>query len=170
MKIFLSTVFLVISTLLSAQVNRNKVFNKDLKLLVGNWAGNTVLTDVTKNNAQVNLRTSITVTELRDSVMLSFEFADPEGKTSSEKTSLYIDEAADQLIVDAVAYDIASTARRGSRLTVVAEKNYGADNNRVADLKLTFTFEAAALSIVKEVRYVENQFYFIRSRASYSKK
>ncbi|MBK8495407.1 MAG: hypothetical protein IPL50_10525 [Chitinophagaceae bacterium] len=65
-------------------------------------------------------------------------------------------------------YDIVYTARKGPKLIVVGEKQ-GFDNNRVADLRQTLTFGQANLNILKEVRYMETKFYFIRSRAIFKK-
>ena len=151
------------------QNNRGLVFNKDLKLLPGNWAGTIVYTDVAKNNAQVTLQSGLVIAEQADSLALYYNYAEASGEEINDTNYLRIYDKEDKLSIDGEMYDIVYTARKGPRLIVVGEKQ-GFDNNRVADLRQTLTFGQANLNILKEVRYMENEFYFIRSRAIFKKK
>ena len=152
-----------------AQNNRGLVFNKDLKVLVGSWAGNMVYTDFTKNNTQVTLPTRLQVVDLKDSLAFIFYYTETGGKEIADSSTVCIYEREDKLSIDGELYDIVSTGRRGIRLIIVAEKQ-GFDNNKVADLRQTVTFGPSNLNILKEVRYLENEFYFIRNRSAFIKK
>ena len=155
-------------TAVQAQDNRALVFNKELKLLAGNWAGPMVYTDPAKNNAQATLQSKLEITDLGDSMALKYSYTDTDGKEIIEKSYLRILDKEDKLSIDGELYDIVFTGRKGPRLTVIAEKQ-GFDNKLVADLKQTLVFGPANLSIVKEARYMENEFYFIRRRATFTK-
>lgn len=169
MKIILSVMLFLISTVVIAQNNRGLIFNKELKTLAGNWAGNMIYTDIKKNNTQVTLPTKLEIIDLNDSLELKYFYTDSDGKAVSDTSSLRIYDVEDKLSIDGELYDIVSTGRKGPRLIVVGEKQ-GFDNNLVADLRQTVIFGPANLSIVKEVRYMENEFYFIRNRATFTKK
>jgi hypothetical protein len=168
MKTIYSLMFLFFSVVVSAQNSKALIFNKELKVLVGNWAGTMVYTDPEKNDAQVTLQTKLVIAELNDSLSLQFSYTDAGGKEIVEKTFMRILDKEDQFGLDGELYDIGFTGRKGPRLTIIAEKQ-GMDNNRVADLKQTIIFGPANLSIVKEARYMENEFYFIRRRATFTK-
>ncbi len=169
MKIIVSIFLIIFSTALYAQNNRGLVFNKDLKLLPGNWGGTIVFTDVTKNNAQVTLQPLLVITEQADSLGLYFKYIETAGNEKTDTNYIRIYDKEDKLSIDGEMYDIVFTARKGPRLTVIGEKQ-GFDNNKVADLRQTLIFGQANLNILKEVRYMENEFYFIRSRAIFTKK
>ncbi|MGB5006119.1 MAG: hypothetical protein WBO39_04230 [Ferruginibacter sp.] len=169
MKIFLSILVFVFSTAVFAQNNRGLVFNKDLDVLPGNWGGTIVYTDVTKNNTQVTLQSGLVITGQADSLALYFNYAEASGMEINDTNYIRIYDKEDKLSIDGEMYDIVYTARKGPKLIVVGEKQ-GFDNNRVADLRQTLTFGQANLNILKEVRYMENEFYFIRSRAIFKKK
>jgi hypothetical protein len=170
MKIFFSLLFSFFSVLVVAQQDRKAlILNKELKVLAGNWAGPVVFTDPLKNDAQVSFQAKLLITDLGDSLALEFSYTDADGKETMEKTFLRILDKEDMLRLDGELYDIGFTGRKGPRLTIIAEKQ-GMDNSRVADLKQTIIFGPANLSMVKEVRYMENEFYFIRRRATFTKK
>lgn len=168
MRIILSMLLFFFSGAVIAQESRALVYNKELKVLAGNWAGPMVYTDPAKNNAQVTLQAKLEITDLGDSLALKYSYTDTDGKEFIEKSYLRISDKEDQLSIDGELYDIVYTARKGPRLTVIAEKQ-GFDNKLVADLKQTLVFGPANLSIVKEARYMENEFYFIRRRATFVK-
>lgn len=159
----------VFSTAAFAQNNRGLVFHKDLDVLTGNWGGTIVYTDVTKNNTQVTLQPGLVITGQADSLALYFNYAEASGMEINDTNYIRIYDKEDKLSIDGEMYDIVYTARKGPKLIVVGEKQ-GFDNNRVADLRQTLTFGQANLNILKEVRYMENEFYFIRSRAIFKKK
>lgn len=168
MKTIYSLLLLFFSAAASAQNSKALIFHKELKVLVGNWTGTMVYTDPKKNDAQVTLQTKLLIADLNDSLSLEFSYTDADGKAMVEKTFMRILDKEDQFGMDGELYDIGFTGRKGPRLTIIAEKQ-GMDNNRVADLKQTIIFGPANLSIVKEVRYMENEFYFIRRRATFIK-
>lgn len=177
MKILLGTLLVLCSLSLNAQNNRGLVFNKDLKMLVGNWAGQVVYTDPKKNNAQVNIKASLEVTDLVDSLSLQFIYTDPTGAETRDTCILRIYDKEDKLRIDRALYDIVSTARKGPLVEVVGEREgydnvvkAGFDPSLKADFRQVLTFGATTLKIVKELRYMENEFYFIRSRATFTKK
>lgn len=170
MKLIFSILFVTFCVATYSQFNRNKVFNKDLKHLAGKWAGTMVYTDFNKNNAQVTLRVKLNVADLRDTLLLGFEFTEPDKTKRYDSSSIFIDDVSEILHIGGEAFKIVSTARRGPRLTVVGEQYYGSDNNRVADHRYTIVFGTTSISVKHEVRYVENEYFFIRSRANYSRK
>lgn len=167
--LFSIPLFFFFNTLLAQQSSRALIYNKELKALAGNWTGSMIYTDPAKNNTQVMLVTKLEITDLADSLALQFSYTDAEGKPAAEKTYLCIYDKEDKLSIDGEQYDIVFTGRKGPRLTLIAEKNNVMENNRLADLKQTIIFGPANLSMVKEVRYMENEFYFIRRRAAFTK-
>lgn len=177
MKIIFCTLFIFCYLAINAQNNRGLVFNKELKILVGNWEGRVVYTDPKKNNAQVILQTRLQVTDLTDSLKLNFIYTDPDGKATRDSSILRIYDKEDKLSIDHALYDIVSTARKGPRLEVVGERGgydnileAGFDPRLQADFRQIMTFGATNLNIVKELRYSGNEFYFIRSRSAFTKK
>ena len=177
MKIIFCTLVIFCSLAVNAQNNRGLVFNKELKILVGNWEGKVVYTDPKKNNAQVILKARLQVTELTDSLKLNFIYTDPDGNESRDSSILCIYDKEDKLRIDRELYDIVSTARKGPSMEVVGERGgydnileAGFDPRLKADFRQVITFGATNLNIVKELRYTENEFYFIRSRATFTKK
>jgi hypothetical protein len=176
MKIIFSTLLVFCSLAVNAQNNRGLIFNKDLKILVGNWEGTVVYTDPKKNNAQVILKTRIQVTDLTDSLKLNFIYTDPDKNETRDSSILRIYDKEDKIRIDNELFDIAST-RRGPRMEVVAERegydNFqetGFDPRFKADFRQVITFGPANLNIVKEMKYSANEFYFIRSRSAFTKK
>jgi len=169
LKIIFSIFLFIFSAAGYAQSNRALVYNKDLKVLPGNWGGTIVYTDFTKNNAQVTIQAGLVITELADSLALYFNYTETGGKEINDTNYIRIYDKEDKLSIDGEMYDIVFTARKGPRLTVIGEKQ-GFDNNKVADLRQTLVFGQANINILKEVRYMENEFYFIRSRAIFTKK
>ena len=177
MKIILGTLVIFCSLAVNAQNNRALVFNKELKLLVGNWEGVVVYTDPKKNNAQVILKTRLQVIDLTDSLKLNFIYTGPDGNETRDSSILRIYDKEDKLRIDDGLYDIVSTARKGPRLEVVGERGgydnileAGFDPRLQADFRQIITFGATNLNIVKELRYSGNEYYFIRSRSTFTKK
>lgn len=172
MKTFLSILFICGSISLHAQNNLNNrglIYNKDLKMLVGTWTGNMVFTDPKKNNQQFTLPTKLVITDKTDSLSVIFFYTNPDGIEVSDTSSLRIYDKEDKLKIDGELYDLVSTLRKGPGLQVVGEKQ-GFDERRVADLRQSLVFGPNHLRIMKEVRYIENEFYFIRNRATFTKK
>ena len=99
---------------------------------------------------------------------VKFFYVDSDGKEKSDTSTLRIYDTEDKLRIDGELYDIVSTVRIGPMMMIVGEKQ-GFDNNRVADLRQTLTFGSTTLKIVKEVRYMENEFFFIRNRTAFNK-
>jgi hypothetical protein len=170
MRFFLCiTIILFSNPLFAQQDSKAMIYNKELKALAGNWTGSMIYTDPAKNNTQVTLLTKLEISSLADSLVLQFNYTDAEGRLGVEKTYLCIYDKEDKLSIDGEQYDIVFTGRKGPRLTLIVEKNNIMENNRLADLKQTIIFGPANLSMVKEVRYMENEFYFIRRRAAFTK-
>lgn len=172
MKTFLSILFICGSISVHAQNNMNNrglIYNKDLKMLVGTWTGNMVYTDPKKNNQQFTLPTKVVITDKTDSLAVIFFYTNSDGIEVSDTSSLRIYDKEDKLKIDGQMYDIVSTVRKGPMLQVVGEKQ-GFDDKRVADLRQTLLFNANSLKIVKEVRFMENEFFFIRNRSIFTKK
>lgn len=169
MKLTLIVLCISIASVVSAQnSNRGLIYNKELKVLAGNWKGNMVYTDFKKNNSQFTLPTKLVITDLNDSLEVKFLYVDSDGKEKSDTSILRIYDTEDKLRIDGELYDIVSTVRKGPTMMIVGEKQ-GFDNNRVADLQQTVTFGPTTLKIVKEVRYMENEFFFIRNRTAFNK-
>jgi hypothetical protein len=169
---YLLAVFLICcSALVHAQNNnRGQIFNKDLKMLVGTWTGNMVYTDPEKNNQQFTLPTTLLISDKTDSLLLVFNYPNSDGIQVSDTSSLRIYDAEGKLRIDGALYDIGQTVRRGPTLQVIGEKRNFFDQQRVSDLQQTITFNAGSLKILKEVRYLENEFYFIRNRMTFTRK
>jgi hypothetical protein len=178
MKTISIVLFLSITVPALSQNNRGLVFNKELKTLVGKWEGTTVYTDPKKNNAQVTLKTRLEVVDLSDSLQLYFTYTDPEGKDSTDTSILRIYDKEDKLRFDHQLFTIGSTARKGSNIMMVMGERPGYDNiitpgfdpRLKADFRQTMTFGPKNLNIVRELRYEENEFYFIRVRSVLVKK
>ena len=177
MKIIFGTLLIFCAMALNAQNNRGLVFNKELKILVGNWEGKVVYTDPKKNNAQVILKTRLQVIDLTDSLKLNFIYTDPDGNETRDSSILRIYDKEDKLSIDHALYDIVSTARKGPGMEVVGEREgydnileAGFDPRLKADFRQVISFGATNLNIVKELRYTENEYYFIRSRSTFTKK
>ncbi len=172
MKALLSILFIFGTLALHAQnnqANRGSVYNKDLKMLVGNWAGTMVYTDPKKNNQQFTIPTKLAITDKTDSLVVIYSYTNADGKEVADTTSLRIHDAEDKLKTDGELFDIVFTSRKGPVLQVICEKQ-GFDEKRVADLQQTITFGPGHLRIEKKVRYMENEFYFIRNRMTFTKK
>lgn len=167
--IFSVSLFFITTVVIAQQNNRGLVFNKELRILIGNWEGKTVYTDSKQNNTQVTLQTKLEVADLKDSLQFRFVYTWPDNKMTYDTTNVCIYDKMDSLSYDHELYEIVSTGRKGPSMIVVAEKQ-GFDNRLVADLRRTLTFGAYNLGILKEARYMENEFYFIRSRTSLTKK
>jgi hypothetical protein len=171
MRYFLTVVFICSYALVHAQNNnRGQIFNKDLKMLVGTWTGNMVYTDPKKNNQQFTLPTTLLVTDKTDSLVLVFSYSNSDGIPVSDTSSMRIYDAEGKLQIDGGLYDIGQTIRRGPTLQVIGEKRNFFDQQRVSDLQQTITFTPTSLKILKEVRYLENEFYFIRNRMTFTRK
>ena len=177
MKIILGTMLIFCSVAVNAQNNRGLIFNKELKILVGTWEGKVVYTDPKKNNAQVILTARLEVIDLTDSLKLSFIYTDPDGKETRDSSTLCIYDKEDKLRIDHGLYDIVSTVRKGPAMEVVGERQgydnileAGFDPRLKADFRQIITYGATNLNIVKELRYTENEYYFIRSRSAFTKK
>ena len=179
MKIIITALILFFSTAVIAQDQNNRalVFNKELKILVGNWEGTSVYTDPKRNNMQVYLKAFLEVTDLGDSLMLRCLYIDAQGNESSDTSILRIHDKEDQLRIDHDLYNIVSTARKGGRMEVVGERagydnsiKPGFDMSLRADFRQTITFNAANLKMVKELRFMENDYLFIRRRSTFTKK
>ncbi len=172
MKFLLSILFICGTLALHAQNNSNNralIYNKELKMLIGTWTGNIVLTDPKKNNQQFTLPTKLVITDKNDSLSVIFFYTNSDGKEVSDTSSLRIYDKEDKLKIDGEMYDIVSTVRKGPSAQVVGEKQ-GFDDKRVADLRQTILFSPNNLKIVKEVRFMENEFFFIRSRSTFIRK
>lgn len=170
MKIIFGVLFLFFSTAVTAQNPRAMVFNKELKILIGNWEGKTVYTDPAKNNTQFTLQTRLEVIDLKDSIAFHFTHTWPDGKMTYDTTNVCIYDKMDSLSYDHELYEIVSTGRRGPTSMIVVAEKQGFDNRLVADLRRTLTFGPYNLGILKEARYMENEFFFIRSRSTLVKK
>jgi hypothetical protein len=165
MKAIISTVFLFFTiNVIAQQSNRGLVFNNELRVLIGNWQGKTVYTDPKQNNTQVTLETKLTVVDLKDSLRFDFAYTWPDKHVTYDTSFVCIYNKEDKLSYDHEMYDIVSTGRKGMGMIVVGEKQ-GFDNRLVADLRRVLTFGPGNLKILKESRYMENEFFFIRSRA-----
>lgn len=171
MKAFFSILFICGTITLHAQKkNRGLIFNKDLKILVGTWTGNMVYTDPKKNNQQFTLPTTLMIAEQGDSLSVIFSYINSDGKPVSDTSSLRIYDAEEKIRINGELYDIGQTIRKGPTLQVIGEKRNFFDQQRVSDLQQTITFNANSLKILKEVRYLENEFFFIRNRMTFVKK
>ena len=177
MKTIFSVLLLFFSAAVTAQNNRGLVFNKELKMLVGNWEGTTIYTDPKKGNLQFTLKTKLEVIDLTDSLKLNFSYTDPEGMETMDTSILRIYDKEDKLRIDHQLYDIVSTGRKGPRMEVVAEREGfdnilkpGFDPSLKADFRQTITFDAGNLKIVRELRFMENEYFFIRMRSTLIKK
>lgn len=142
---------------------------KDLKLMVGNWAGTIMLTDNSKEKSQVSLPATLEVADMGDLLMLSFSYTDTSGKQVTEKSSMRIYEDGNKLSFRNNELEISATHRRPPFLTIIADRE-GKDNGKTADIMETITIGTTVLKFVKEVRYEEMETYFIRSRCSLNKK
>ncbi len=172
MKSLLSILFICLSMALYSQNNSNNrglIYNKDLKMLIGTWTGNMVYTDPKKNNQQFTLPTKLVITDKIDSLSVIFFYTNSDGNDVSDTCSLCIYDAEDKLKIDGELYDLVSTIRKGPTAQVVGEKQ-GFDDKRVADLRQTILFGPNNLKITKEVRFMENEFFFIRNRSIFTRK
>jgi len=168
MKIIVVALLTFISSTAIAQFNRG-ITNKDLKVLVGNWQGTAVITDTAYNNAMYSLSSVIEITDKTDSLVVNFTNTGTKGKAITEKTSLYIYDEGKMISIGGDAYEITYTSRRGIRLTLVAEKQ-AYENYKLMDFRQQYIFGPTVLNIIKEARFIDMDAYFIRSRASYTKK
>lgn len=173
MKAILSILFIFGSIALHAQNNMNNrglIYNKDLKMLVGTWTGNMVYTDPKKNNRQFTLPTTLIIVEKGDSLSVIFSYTNTDGKPVTDTSSLRIYDAEKKISIDGIVHDIGQTVRKGPTLQVISEKKNLFDQQRVYDLQQTITFNANSLKILEEVRYLENEFHFIRNRMTFTRK
>lgn len=171
MRYFLAVLSICCAVSLHAQTNnRGRVYNKDLKILVGNWSGNMVYTDPKKNNQQFTLPTTLVIAEKGDSLSLIFSYTNSDGKQVADTASLRMYDAEEKFSYDAVLYDLGQTLRKGPTLQVIGEKKNLFDQQRVYDIQQTFTFNVNSLKIQEEVRYLENEFHFIRNRMTFTRK
>lgn len=158
MKIILSSFFLLLSTFVVAQNRRGNVYNKDLRVMIGNWAGYVIYTDPLRNDAQFNLKTKLTVYDLKDSIAFKFVYEYPDGTITTDSTTVCIYEAIDTLTYDGRNYKITSTVRKGPSLSVEGESQrfFG---DRFADIRRTIIFSPRTISITKDRRFMENEYY-----------
>lgn len=168
MKIILSSLFLLLSACAVAQNNRGNVYNKDLRVMIGNWSGYVIYMDPALNDAQINLKTKLTVTDLGDSLGFKFVYEYPDGKITTDSTTVCIYEGIDTLTYDQRSYKITSTGRKGSSLVVEGEAQqfFG---DRFADIRRTIIFSPRTISITKDRRFMENEYYANQYRSTLNK-
>jgi hypothetical protein len=160
--------FFFSATLTAQQFNRT-IANKDLKALVGVWTGPVVNTDTAFNNALLTVQGKVEIEDMADSIGLTFAFTDANNKISIEKCSLYIYDNDQKIRIGGVEYEIESTSRRSYNLTIIAGRQ-GYENYKLMDFRYQIYFGPHFLNIIKEARFPYMDAYFIRSRASYTKK
>ena len=165
MKIILSSLFLLLSACAVAQNNRGNVYNKDLRVMIGNWSGNVIYTDPDRNDGQFNLKTKLTVSDLKDSLAFKFVYEYPDGTITTDSTTVCLYEGIDTLTYDQRSYKISSTGRKGLSLVVEGEAQqfFG---DRFADIRRTIIFSPRTISITKDRRFMENEYYANQYRST----
>ena len=168
MKIICSILFFFLSVCVVAQ-RPTGVTEKELKDLVGNWAGTMVYTGYGNDKSQVTLATTLEIVDMKDSLVFNYTYTEPGGKQVKEKNSMRIYEDGNRLSFDSAQFDIVATRRRGPRLTIIAERE-GAENFRSADFQETIILGPGILNFTKGIRYMDmTDAYFIRKRLTLKK-
>ena len=167
MKIILNLLFFFCSGIAMAQGGRSGITDKEMKGLVGNWAGTMVYT---AEKSQLTFATTLQVVDMKDSLAFNFTYTGADGKQLTEKNSMRIYEDGNKLSFDSAQFDIVDTRRRGIRLTLIAERA-GVENFRSADFQETIILGPGILNFTKGIRYMDmTDAYFIRKRITLTKK
>jgi hypothetical protein len=168
MKIIFGALFFV-SVCVTAQ-RPVGVTDKELKDLVGNWAGTMVYTDAKNEKLQVTYQVALEIVDMKDSLIFHYTYTDPAGNQARDTSSLRIYDNGDKLSFDSAQFDIMATRRRGPRVTIIAERS-GAENFRSADFQEAINFGPGILNFTKGIRYMDmSETYFIRKRVTLTKK
>ncbi len=166
MKIILSVSFFLLSALAIAQ-NKGLTY-KDLRGLQGNWAGQTITTGYL-DKKQVTFQTTLVVIDMIDSIRLTFNNTEPNGKSVTNKNSMRIYEDGKKLGYDGEEFDIAAVRRNGERLIVIVERE-GTDNKKPVDFRYTFIIGPAVFNIQEETKYEGDEKYFVTNKIQLTKK
>lgn len=168
MKRFLSILFFLLPVALLAQRGA-ALTSQEIKDLIGSWSGTMVYTGSGTDKVQIIFQTKLEIVDRKDSLLFNFIFTDPEGKQTTEKNSFRIYEEGNRLSFDSAQFDIVDTRRRGSRVTIIAERE-GVENYRSADFQETINFGPGILNYTKGIRYMDmSDAYFIRKRVTLTK-
>jgi hypothetical protein len=163
MKIIPAILFFVFSFAANAQ--RLGFTGKDLKGLPGKWSGSMAYT---AEMNQVTYKSVLSITDLKDSLLLSYIHTGPDEKTDTVQYAMRIYDDGNKLQFDSSEYEIVAVRRKGPRLVVIADRS-GVDKFKSADFQLTLTIGPGYLNIVKGIRYMDMVEYFIRYRSVFTK-
>ena len=167
MKIILSFLFCFCAVTTIAQPGRGSITEKELKDLVGNWAGTMVFT---ADSSQITSTIALQVVDMKDSLVFYYNFTQQDGKQFRDTSSLRIYENGDKLSFDHAQFDIVDTRRRGVRVTLIAERA-GAENFRSADFQETINMGPGIFNYTKGIRYMDmSEAYAIKKRVTLTKK
>lgn len=167
MKTIVSLFFFFCSMAAVAQPGRTSITEKEIKDLVGHWAGTMVYT---ADSSQVTSAVDLKVIDAKDSLVFYYSYTQKDGKQFSDTNSLRVYEDGNKLIFDGQQLEIMATRRRGVRLTIIAERA-GVENYRSADFQETINIGPGILNYTKGIRYMDmSEAYFIRKRVTLTKK
>jgi|GEM_PF-5665275 len=167
MKIIAGIFFLLCSVTTMAQQGRGGITEKEIKDLVGNWAGTMVYTG---DSSQITSDVALTVTDAKDSLIFYYTYTQKDGRQYSDTNCLRVYEDGNKLIFDDQQLEIMATRRRGVRLTIIAERT-GVEKFRSADFQETINIGPGILNYTKGIRYMDmSEAYFIRKRITLTKK
>ncbi len=155
----------------SIYAQTNSIQNSDFEGINQNWIGQLQYLNYGDDKSIVTIPCSLKTDFINGKIksFIEFDELDKKGKKMTSKTKFQLSKNGKHFMVDREKWEVTSIENTAQKIKIIAQKK-GKDNNRSADLKITWTLEKGkSISWKKDVRYDGTDIFFNRNNFSFSK-
>ncbi len=148
------------------------VQNSDFEGINQNWTGQLQYLNYGDDKSIVKIHCTLKTDFKKGKIKSIIEFneLDKKGKKMTSKSKFQLSKNGEFFLIDKEKWEVVSMEKADQNIQIIAQKR-GKDNNRMADLKITWTLKKnQSISWKKDVRYDGTDQFFNRNSFSFSKK
>lgn len=160
----------LVSTPIKAQ--NTSLQNSDFSTINHKWSGQLQYLNYGDDKSIVKIPCTLTTDFNKGKIrsLIVFDEKDGNGKKMTSKSKFHLSKNGKYFMIDKEKWKITSTENTEQVIKIIATKK-GKDNNRSADMKITWVLEKGkSISWKKDVRYDGTENFFNRNNFTFSKK
>ncbi len=166
MKSFVITVSVVLWSLCSFSQGNTTLINEKFAELSGEWEGDLEYLDLNDNKTEVQIPAKCTCSFDGKAWLYEVFYSDVEEGGAGE---CIVSSDGTKISRNGVKWDITSVEEVGDKLIIVMETK-GKDNGKKGMLRQSIIISPNTFELIEEVKYLETENYFTRSKHTFKRK
>jgi hypothetical protein len=166
MKLLMMSFSLAILTMSSFAQGNAELINKKFAELSGDWEGNLEYLDLNDNKTEVQIPAKCTCSFDGKAWLYEVFYADVEEGGAGE---CIVNSDGTKISRNGLKWDITSFEEVGDKTIIVMETK-GKDNGKKGMLKQSIIISPNTFELIEEVKYLETENYFTRSKHTFKRK